>query len=146
MGADWESRAASSGLRTASQEALPPRLLPVPSSGLDSAGQLPLPWQRILEPTAGGWISLLLLQGRPRPTDSRSLSPESLSPHQQEPAHSQPRPYPLTPRAFVPSALCTMAGAPRAPNSCCGRDLLCCGARRTAWGLGLSHLALKGSV
>ena len=121
MGADQERQAANSGLRTTSQEALPPRLLPVASSGLDSAGQLPLPWQQILKLTAGGWISLLL-QGRPHPTDSRSLSPESLSPHPQEPVHSQPRPYPLTPRAFVPSALCTMAGAPRAPNSCCGRD------------------------
>lgn len=61
-----ESRAASSGLGTAGQEALPPRLLPVPSSGLDSVGQLPLPWQ-ILEPTAGGWTSYSLLQGEAPP-------------------------------------------------------------------------------
>lgn len=56
------------------------------------------------------------------PPDSGSLSSASLSPCPQEPVHSQPRPYPLTSQAFVPCALCTMAGAPRAPNSCCGWD------------------------
>lgn len=61
-------------------------------------------------------------KGGPLPTDSRSLSSESLSPHPQEPVHSQLQPYPLTSQAFVPCALCTMAGAPRAPNSCCGWD------------------------
>lgn len=42
--------------------------------------------------------------------------------HPQEPVHSQPELYPLTSQAFVSCALFTMAGAPRAPNSCCGWD------------------------
>lgn len=42
--------------------------------------------------------------------------------HPQEPVHSQPGLYPLTSQAFVSCALFTMAGAPRAPNSCCGWD------------------------
>lgn len=46
----------------------------------------------------------------------------SLSPHPRKPVHSLPWPYPLTSQPFVPCALCTMVGAPRAPNSCCIQD------------------------
>lgn len=78
-------------------------------------------------------------KGGPFPTDSRTLSFMSLRPHPQAPVHRLPRPYPLTSQAFVPCALCTMAGAPRAPNSCCG-------ARMAGWGLSPAHPVLKGSA
>ena len=79
-------------------------------------------WSRQLVAGPPSSSSSSFSSSAPCPTDSRSVSSESLSPHPQEPVHSQPRPYPLTSQTFVPCALCTMAGAPRAPNSCCGQD------------------------
>lgn len=81
---------------------------------------------RALAANPGGDSWWLDLPPPPReaalPTDSGSLSSASLSPRPREPVHSQSQPHPLTSQAFVPCALCTIAGAPRAPNSCCGWD------------------------